>query len=175
MSLEQFVPFFDCIADAVQAAHECGIVHRDLKPSNVMVVECGNRLLPKLLDFGIAKTLDQTSGSPENPPADDDTPRRGGSATVRLRPSAPAHHTQTDPNRGRKKRLTRTGAAFGSRPYMSPEQWSDAQAVGPGSDVYSLGVLAFEALTGRLPYAAESTQELYKLHLRAPLPKLGDG
>jgi WD40 repeat protein/serine/threonine protein kinase len=175
MSLEQFVPFFECIADAVQAAHACGIVHRDLKPSNVMVVECSNRLLPKLLDFGIAKTLDQTPGSPEDPPADDDSPRRGSSATVRLRPSVPAHHTQTDPNRGKKKRLTRTGAAFGSRPYMSPEQWSDAQAVGPGSDVYSLGVLAFEALTGRLPYAAENTQELYKLHRDAPLPKLGDG
>ena len=55
MPLEQFVPFFECVAEVVQAAHERGIVHRDLKPSNVMVIERGGRLLPKLLDFGIAK------------------------------------------------------------------------------------------------------------------------
>jgi eukaryotic-like serine/threonine-protein kinase len=38
MPLEQFVPFFECVAEVVHAAHERGIVHRDLKPSNVMVI-----------------------------------------------------------------------------------------------------------------------------------------
>src|SRR5215510_3231995 len=55
MPLDQFVPFFECVAQVVHAAHERGIVHRDLKPSNVMVIEHGGRLFPKLLDFGIAK------------------------------------------------------------------------------------------------------------------------
>src|SRR5512140_3738101 len=55
MSLEQFVPFFDCVAEVVQAAHERGIVHRDLKPANMMVIERGDRVFPSLLDFGIAK------------------------------------------------------------------------------------------------------------------------
>src|SRR5215468_5250489 len=55
MPVEQFVPFFECVAQVVHAAHEQGIVHRDLKPSNIMVVERGGRLFPKLLDFGIAK------------------------------------------------------------------------------------------------------------------------
>src|SRR5512144_824258 len=55
MPLEQFVPFFECIAQVVQAAHDRGIVHRDLKPSNVMVLESAGRLFPKLLDLGIAK------------------------------------------------------------------------------------------------------------------------
>src|SRR5262249_46912613 len=49
MSLEQLVPFFECVAEVVQAAHERGIVHRDLKPSNVMVIARGSRLFPKLL------------------------------------------------------------------------------------------------------------------------------
>ena len=39
MPLEQFVPFFECIAQVFQAAHKRGIVHRDLKPSNVMVID----------------------------------------------------------------------------------------------------------------------------------------
>src|SRR5262249_1645053 len=46
MSLEQFVPFFECVAEVVHAAHTCGIVHRDIKPSNVMVTERGGRSLP---------------------------------------------------------------------------------------------------------------------------------
>jgi len=55
MSLEEFVPFFEDVAEAVHAAHVAGIVHRDLKPSNVMVMMHQGRRVPKLLDFGIAK------------------------------------------------------------------------------------------------------------------------
>src|SRR5215813_11076643 len=51
MPLAEFIPFFEAVAQVVQAAHERGIVHRDLKPSNIMVIEGGERLFPKLLDF----------------------------------------------------------------------------------------------------------------------------
>src|SRR5215218_6235294 len=57
LPLGELVPFFERIAEVVQTAHERGIIHRDLKPSNVMVIERAGRLLPKLLDFGIAKLL----------------------------------------------------------------------------------------------------------------------
>jgi serine/threonine protein kinase len=50
-----FAPLFERIGEVVQTAHDQGIVHRDLKPANVMVMERGGQLLPKLLDFGIAK------------------------------------------------------------------------------------------------------------------------
>ena len=57
MPLEQFVPFFERVALAVEATHDRGILHRDLKPSNLMVVMVGDNMIPKLLDFGIAKVL----------------------------------------------------------------------------------------------------------------------
>src|SRR5688572_26682409 len=52
--LERFVPLLDRICEVVHTAHEQGIVHRDLKPANVMVLARAGRLLPKLLDLGIA-------------------------------------------------------------------------------------------------------------------------
>src|SRR5678816_3396525 len=56
--LERFVPLLERICEVVHTAHEQGIVHRDLKPGNVMVLARAGRLLPKLLDFGIAKLDD---------------------------------------------------------------------------------------------------------------------
>src|SRR5207245_1853399 len=57
LSLERFIPLLDKICEVVETAHEQGIIHRDLKPANVMVISRAGRLLPKLLDFGIAKLL----------------------------------------------------------------------------------------------------------------------
>ena len=54
LALERLVPLVDRICEVVHTAHEQGIVHRDLKPANVMVLARAGRLLPKLLDFGIA-------------------------------------------------------------------------------------------------------------------------
>src|SRR5262249_43625037 len=55
MPPELFGPFFEGICEVIHVAHGEGIIHRDLKPSNIMVIEGGERPLPKLLDFGIAK------------------------------------------------------------------------------------------------------------------------
>ncbi len=66
MPLDQFVPFFECVAQVVQAAHDRGILHRCLKPSSVMVLEGAGRLCPKLLDFGLDQLTrgDAETGSP---------------------------------------------------------------------------------------------------------------
>ena len=53
--LERFVPLLERVCEVVHTAHQQGIVHRDLKPGNIMVVARAGRMLPKLLDFGIAK------------------------------------------------------------------------------------------------------------------------
>src|SRR5690349_4872313 len=68
LPLERFVPLLERICEVVHTAHEHGIVHRDLKPANVLVLSRAGRLLPKLLDFGIAKVLVQA--------AEDDAPER---------------------------------------------------------------------------------------------------
>ena len=62
-----FGPLFARLCEVVHTAHELGIVHRDIKGSNVMVIERAGQLLPKLLDFGIAKGLDGAA----SPGADD--------------------------------------------------------------------------------------------------------
>ncbi|HEX7841130.1 MAG TPA: serine/threonine-protein kinase, partial [Kofleriaceae bacterium] len=199
LPLDQLVPFFERVAEVVQTAHERGIVHRDLKPSNVMVIERAGRLLPKLLDFGIAKLLDDAA----LPPPRLSTPRvvqtadaavvamaetpvktpDGTPETLELRGASrrpdPSQTTLTGttapPERGLLRPLTHADSTIGSPPYMSPEQWSNAVTVGPASDLYALGVVAYEALTGRRPFIATTPAAYADLHCTASVPPLGDG
>jgi WD40 repeat protein/serine/threonine protein kinase len=166
MSLEQLVPLFECIAEAVQAAHDCGIVHRDIKPANVMVTERRGRQIPKLLDFGIAKLDHEVE-----PPTPESWPDGSLGENQDLVSAHGPAGAVTKPDQDR--HLTPSGAAIGSWWYMSPEQWGDTRAVGPASDIYSLGVLAYKALTGRVPFAADSERECYRQHLNATVPPLG--
>jgi serine/threonine protein kinase len=173
MPLETFVPFFEHLAEVVQAAHKRGIVHRDLKPSNVMMIESDGRLLPKLLDFGIAKG-DIAAVAEDDVPIDINV-NEVVTSLIRPNPRRRAS-TNTDPNAPEFKRpgLTGAGAGMGSLAYMSPEQWDNARAVGPAADVYSLGIVAYEALTGRVPFTGANVNEYRQLHRSAAVPRLGD-
>jgi WD40 repeat protein/tRNA A-37 threonylcarbamoyl transferase component Bud32 len=144
MPIEVFVPFFERVAQVVQAAHKQGIVHRDLKPSNIMVIEQGGELLPKLLDFGLAKLVDDVTGQ-----------TRGRAVQPSSRPA---------------DNLTASDCMLGSASYMAPEAWLEPATVGRAADIYALGVIAFEALTGRRPYRGETFQHLGALHCHAPVP-----
>src|SRR5215831_7669919 len=73
LALARFVPLLDRICEVVQTAHDQGIIHRDLKPANVMVMARAGRLLPKLLDFGIAKA----TAAPEGGDGDGETDALG--------------------------------------------------------------------------------------------------
>jgi WD40 repeat protein/serine/threonine protein kinase len=174
MSLEQFVPFFERVAQVVQVAHERGIVHRDLKPSNIMVVESAGELLPKLLDFGVARLVGDVAmpvpqPGPSSAPAEDAPQPADPERTASLRP-----RRARAPSVGR-GRLTPASAAIGSPPYMAPEQWTDALNVGPASDLYALGALAYEALTGKRPFFAKTAVEYRAAHQNAPVPAVGAG
>ncbi|MCC6650686.1 MAG: serine/threonine protein kinase [Candidatus Eisenbacteria bacterium] len=110
LTTSQRIELFETVCAAVQAAHESLIVHRDLKPSNILVGRDGR---PRLLDFGIAKLLEEGSGEPAA--------------------------------------LTRTGQHVLTPEYASPEQYR-GETASTRSDVYSLGVVLYELLSGRRPH-----------------------
>ena len=150
LPLGRFVPLFDRIAEVIAAAHEQGIVHRDIKPSNVMVVTRAGRLLPKLLDFGIAKLSGETSSELQA------TAASGDADTIASGPSA-----------------THTNALLGTPQYMAPELWQDSRAANSLSDLYALGVLCYESLTGRLPFEAPDLRAMACAHAFDPVPPIG--
>ncbi|MGY0388836.1 protein kinase domain-containing protein [Nocardioides sp. WG-D5] len=71
------------------------------------------------------------------------------------------------------ERLTSTRHVMGSLPYISPEQAADT-VVGPPSDIYALGCVAFELLTGRAPYAGSEPVSMIYQHVTAPVPHVND-
>jgi tetratricopeptide (TPR) repeat protein len=123
---------FEKICEAVQYAHRQLVVHRDIKSSNILVTADG---VPKLLDFGIARTLEQSDGQ---------------SAKTVTRVFTPD--------------------------YASPEQ-IEGKPCGMGTDVYSLGVVLFEWLTGRRPYrlAGKTMSEVLETVCRTGVPVAGTG
>jgi WD40 repeat protein/serine/threonine protein kinase len=169
MSVAEVVQFFGPLLGAVGAAHQCEIVHRDLKPSNVMVVEIDGVPVPKLIDFGIAKG---TVGSiAEDEPVEHPGDKRA-TDLIRATRSPRYYRTNTAPGLParvpeHRRKITPSGVGFGSRAYMSPEQSGDAARVGPAADIYSLGVMLCEALTGRLPFKADDTDGYLRVHLHA--------
>ncbi len=68
--------------------------------------------------------------------------------------------------------VTRTGAVVGTPHYMSPEQASGSRQLSPAVDVYALGVMLFEALSGRKPYDSDSPLNILMAHVREPIPDL---
>ncbi len=123
LTLEELVRIAAGILDGLASVHKAGIVHRDLKPDNVFLLDDDGEVRPKLLDFGVSRETDATSGR-------------------------------------RSALTTNDGYLVGTPEYMSPEQARGLRDVDWRTDIYSTGVVLYEAMTGQLPYTAEAVGDL---------------
>jgi predicted Ser/Thr protein kinase len=119
------------ICEALQFAHDEGVVHRDIKPENILLDKKGR---VKIADFGIAKIMG--AGGPD---AEAGAPAKAG--------ETPGSSTADV----RQPRLTEQGKIIGTPNYMAPEQVETPQSVDHRADIFSLGVVFYEMLTGELP------------------------
>jgi eukaryotic-like serine/threonine-protein kinase len=112
LTTRQRVRLIEQVCDAVHHAHQRAVIHRDLKPANILVELQNDQVQPRVIDFGIAKLLED----------------------------------------GKVDTKTLDGHRLGTPRYMSPEQMEGDGAVDIRIDVYALGVLLCEVLTGQVPY-----------------------
>jgi eukaryotic-like serine/threonine-protein kinase len=137
----KLLPHFVDVCQAIAFAHSRGVIHRDLKPDNVMLGEFGETLV---LDWGLAKTI------AEDPEAAE---ARGSAPSLPLGTSSAELSGPSD--------LTVDGSFMGTPAYVSPEQaMGDLGAIDEKSDVWSLGALLYEILTGRPPFVGRSAREV---------------
>ena len=132
LHVSEAASIIDGIASALIAAHGKGIVHRDLKPDNVFMLAVPGRWPEvRLLDWGLAKLIDQSS-----------------------------------------KFRTATGSVLGTPVYMSPEQARASDLVDARTDIYALGVMSFELLSGKVPFHKASSIDTLIAHQEDKIPSL---
>src|SRR5262245_9606283 len=134
LPIDEALAVVEQIAEGLEAAHERGVVHRDLKPSNIKITPSGQA---KILDFGLAKAA---RGAAAGSSGTSDEGETGSSPGV----SAAITGQYTQP-----------GTVFGTVPYMSPEQ-ARGRAVDKRTDIWSLGCVLYECLSGRRAFDGDT-------------------
>jgi serine/threonine-protein kinase len=129
MPHQNAIPIFTQICDGLAHAHEHQVIHRDLKPDNIMIIPEDTGFRVKIVDFGLAKSMQTT------------------------------------------QKLTRTGDVFGSPHYMSPEHCA-GEPLDPRTDIYSLGCIMYECLSGHPPFDSDNPIQVVHKHLHESPPPL---
>jgi serine/threonine-protein kinase len=144
------------ICRALNAAHQSGIVHRDLKPENIFLhrTSDGDEIV-KVVDFGIAHLLAQSTGQSTPPPR------------VPGEPQDDVAKLAADGDR----KLTRVGTVFGTPEYMAPEQ-AEGVHIDHRADIYAAGIIFYKMLTGKVPFTGSSFLEIISKHVGEDPPRM---
>jgi serine/threonine-protein kinase len=147
----RLLTIFQQVCQTLAYAHARGVIHRDLKPSNIMVGTFGE---VQVMDWGLAKVLAEGGGAGEQR-AGETTAEQTAVWTVR---------TEVD-GAG-----SRAGAVMGTYAYMAPEQaWGEVDRLDERCDVFGLGAVLCEILTGQPPYQGRDRAEMYRQAKRGDL------
>jgi serine/threonine protein kinase len=152
---------------ALSVAHAAGVVHRDLKPANIVLVpdERGSGERVVITDFGLARRAHEAgAGARARALAAGSNSAREADADQTFDEEAAGVSPAADEG------VTATGALLGSPAYMAPEQVT-GRSIGPAADLYSLGVVLFEAVTGRLPFEGDSPLAVATMRLEGAAPR----
>ncbi len=142
--ISRLLGVFDQVCQTVAYVHDQGVIHRDLKPANIMVGAFGE---VQVMDWGLAKVLSLSPRKSHNPA---DTANEAPSTIFTVRGES-------------SEAQTLAGQAMGTPAYMAPEQSrGEADAIDERCDVFGLGAILCEILTGEPPFVGKPHEVLYK-------------
>lgn len=154
LSLRNLLDLADQLLAGLAHAHARGVIHRDLKPDNVVL--SGANLphsigIPKIVDFGIATVADRPDSTIVSEQDD----------------SEPEEDRSDEPDRS-----TLRGEVVGTPRYMSPEQAIGERNLSPRTDIYNLGLILYEIITGQPPFGSEKGLAVMSRHVHDDIPEM---
>ena len=180
LELRKLLGRFVDICNAIDFAHSRGVLHRDLKPGNIVLGKYGETLV---VDWGLAKSVGLEPKATTDPKAtteasqpERNVPRESSLETADLETliGIKADPSISEPiGRSGQERATptMTGTVLGTPAFMSPEQASGAiDSLGPATDVYGLGAILYQMLSGQAPISGRSIEEVLTRVRQADFP-----